>query len=119
MKKVLLVDDDPVFTSIVQKAAAEFGLVIETVQSVKKFKACKLDGYDAFLVDYDLNDGTGDQILEILSKNKDSRPVVMISATNQVKDAVPEAELHPFTFVSKWQDTSSFLQNVRKSFDLA
>ncbi len=116
MKKVLLVDDDPVFTSIAEKASKEFGFEIETVHSIKKFKSRNLQDYDAFLVDYDLADGTGDQILEILSQNKIDRPVALISATNHVEDVHPVVELHPYTFVSKWQDTNSFFLQIQKVF---
>ena len=116
MKKVLLIDDDFVFTSIAEKASHEFGFKIESVASVKKFKARKLESFDAFLVDYDLTDGTGDQILEHLLQQKIDRPVVMISATNHVEDINSEVELQPFYFVSKWQDTNSFFQQIQKLF---
>lgn len=114
MKKVLLIDDDPVFASIAEKASREYGFEIECVPSIKKFLMTKLDGYDGFMVDYDLADGTGDQVLEFLSEHKINRPVAMISATNHVEDADSTVVLHPYTFVSKWQDTESFFQELQK-----
>jgi DNA-binding NtrC family response regulator len=114
MKRVLLIDDDPVFTSIATQACRDYGFVIESVPSITKFKLQKLDGYDAFMVDYDLEDGTGDEILEFLSEHKIDRPVAMISATNHVEDADSTVVLHPYTFVSKWQDTESFFQELQK-----
>lgn len=114
MKKVLLIDDDPVFTSIAEKASKDYGFEIECVHSFKKFKTRKLDGYDGFLVDYDLADGTGDQVLEFLTQSKIDRPIAMISATNHVEDIHPVADVHPYTFVSKWQDTESFFQQLQK-----
>jgi DNA-binding NtrC family response regulator len=114
MKKVLLIDDDPVFASIAEKASRDFGFEIVCVGSLKQFKLTNLQGYDAFMVDYDLADGTGDQVLEILTENKINRPVAMISATNHVEDADSTVVLHPYTFVSKWQDTESFFQELQK-----
>jgi len=114
MKKVLLIDDDPVFTAIASKASKDYGFEIESVSSFKKFKSHKLDAYDGFLVDYDLVDGTGDQVLEFLTESKIDRPIAMISATNHVEDVHPVANVHPYTFVSKWQDTESFFQELKK-----
>ena len=114
MKKVLLIDDDPIFSSIASKACKDYGFEIESVTSIKKFKSRKLEGYDAFLVDYDLADGTGDQVLEFLTKNNIARPIAMISATNHVEDVFPVVHVQPYTFVSKWQDTESFFQQLQK-----
>jgi DNA-binding response OmpR family regulator len=114
VKKVLLIDDDPVFASVAQKASRDYGFEIECVPSIKTFLLTRLDGYDAFMIDYDLADGTGDQVLEFLTVNKINRPIAMISATNHVEDADSTVVLHPYTFVSKWQDTESFFQELQK-----
>ncbi|HET9236955.1 MAG TPA: response regulator [Oligoflexus sp.] len=116
MKKVLLIDDDPVFVSIAEKASKDYGFDIVSVSSLKQFKLTNLKGYDAFMVDYDLSDGTGDEVLEILNQYKINRPVALISTTNHVEDADPTVVLHPYTFVSKWQDTESFFQELQRVF---
>jgi DNA-binding NtrC family response regulator len=114
MKKVLLIDDDPVFASILEKASKDYGFVIESVDSFKKFKAHKFDGYDGYMVDYDLGDGTGDQVLEILAASKINRPIALISATNHVEDAESVIDMSSYTFVSKWQDTESLFLELKK-----
>ncbi len=118
MKKILLVDDDSVFASIAAKASEEYGYKIECVPSFKKLKARKLDDYDGFLIDYDLRDGTGDQVLEYLSERKITRPVAMISASNHnhQEGHIPAPESNPpYTFVSKWLDTDSFFRELNKA----
>ncbi|HYX35242.1 MAG TPA: response regulator [Oligoflexus sp.] len=114
MKKVLLIDDDPVFALVAEKASKDYGIEIEYVSSFKKFKIHKLDGYDGFMVDYDLGDATGDEVLAFLSAKKIDRPVAMISATNHVDDAEPLVDARSYTFISKWLDTESFFLELKK-----
>ena len=114
MKKLLLVDDDPLFSAITIKNAGDYDLVIESVASIKSFKRKDLNDFEGFLVDYDLGDGTGDEILEYLSEKGIIRPVVLMSATNHVEDVFPPRSLHPYIFVSKWQNVGSFFSEVRK-----
>jgi hypothetical protein len=52
--------------------------------------------------------------LEFLTHHKINRPIALISATNHVEDADSTVVLHPYTFVSKWQDTDSFFQELQK-----
>ncbi len=112
MKKVLLVDDDPVFASIAAKSSKEYGIEIDCVSSFKKLKKSQLSGYDAFLIDYDLGDGTGEEVLEFLSQQKIERPVAMISATSHVEDTLSPIPSDSYEFISKWQDSDSFFRSL-------
>jgi DNA-binding NtrC family response regulator len=114
MKKLLLVDDDPLFSAITIKGAKDYDLIIESVSSIKSFKKKELNDFEGFLIDYDLGDGTGDQILEYLSEKGIVRPVVLMSATNHVEDSFPNRSHHPYAFVSKWQNVGNFFSEVTK-----
>ena len=81
----LLVDDDQAFGLIVEKEARNMQLDFQSVDSLKKLKSIKknLGKFDAFFVDYDLEDSTGFEVAEFLEKNSQEKPIIMVSSTNR------------------------------------
>ncbi len=106
----LLIDDDQGFAEIIQQAARGAGLRIESVASLEEVgKVAALDAYDAVLVDYDLEKGTGIQVAEFLLATRSRLPVILISSTNRpIQDA--RAKLpNVVGFVSKWRSPREFI----------
>lgn len=108
--RFLLIDDDPGFAAILKQAAQGAGFVLESVESLEKVgKIAELDGFDAVLVDYDLEKGTGIQVAEFLVATRPRLPVILVSSTNRpLQDA--RAQLpNVLGFVSKWRNPREFI----------
>ena len=115
MKHILVVDDDPVFASLIAKQADRF-IDVSAVESFEEFKKEPLSLYDGFIIDYDLQESTGLELIEYLEQNHIHRPVFVVSASS----APGQDPIHPvagrnFQFLTKWQQPARLLQVVAAS----
>lgn len=114
----LLVDDDQAFGLIVEKEARNMQLDFQSVDSLKKLKSIKknLGKFDAFFVDYDLEDSTGFEVAEFLEKNSQEKPIIMVSSTNRpFQDKLGELS-NIAGFVSKWTESRVFVEKSLEVF---
>ncbi|MBF0443333.1 MAG: response regulator [Oligoflexales bacterium] len=79
-KKIFLLDDDPTYLLIMQRAAEMEGIELDIYSSFHDIRAAgALNSYDGAIIDYDLESVTGIEICEYLSSMKHSIPLVMVS----------------------------------------
>jgi DNA-binding response OmpR family regulator len=108
-QKVLLIDDDRVFGSIIKNTASHFGMELDTlIDAPSRRRLGTLDDYDLLLVDYDLESTTGFAFAELLGKTMPYLPIILISSTNR-----PTADKlfrlpNIIGFVSKWTKPEDF-----------
>ena len=81
-KRILLIDDDVVFSKIVDKVARLGGINLTVVNSLKGWDWSTYKTYDAIVVDYDLGNITGIQLVRSL-ENENSAclvPTILVSS---------------------------------------
>jgi DNA-binding NtrC family response regulator len=82
--KLLLVDDDRLFTMIISKIAEKEKIPITVCHSIKEVgKITKWD-FDVAIIDYDLGDFTGVQLTDILTRLREM-PVVLVSQYREIE----------------------------------
>ena len=113
MQRLLLIDDDPVFARIAAQASEAFGFTVQCVGSLHKLKHSSLNDYDGYLIDYDLMDGTGEEVIQFLKSQHIDRPLAMISSTDLEGQKFETQEHYPYIFISKWQSTDEFMKKVK------
>jgi DNA-binding response OmpR family regulator len=113
MQRLLLIDDDPVFSRIASQASEAFGFTVQCISSLQKLKSTPLNDFDGYLIDYDLMDSTGEEVIEFLKAQHVDRPLAMISCTDLEELKFETQEHHPYIFISKWQSTDDFMQKVK------
>jgi DNA-binding response OmpR family regulator len=113
MQRLLLIDDDPVFARIAAQASEAFGFTVQCVGSLEKLKHSSLNDYDGYLIDYDLLDGTGEEVIQFLKSKHIDRPLAMISSTDLEEQKFETQEHYSYIFISKWQSTDDFMRKVK------
>lgn len=113
MQRLLLIDDDPLFARIASQASEAFGFTVQCIGSFEKLKHSTLNDYDGYLIDYDLMDGTGEEVIQFLKSQQIDRPLVMISSTDLEEKKFETQEHYSYTFISKWQSTDAFMKKVK------
>ena len=82
--RILLVDDDPTFGKIMNRASEMKGVKITYCKSIDEFGALQSWDFDTIIMDYDLGAVTGFELTEYLEKfTKEDVPVILVSQTEQ------------------------------------
>lgn len=117
MKKLLLVDDDRMFRDILTKAAEGESVEISWKTSLKaKGIGEAVEGIDGILLDYDLDDMTGYEVLDALKSSHSEIPVIMVSATNRPWQTKNDQYSNLKGFVSKWQEPEQLYSEIKTIF---
>ena len=92
--KILFVDNHPEFTAVVANAflAAHELVIVPTIAAARA--AAEATDFEAVLVDYDLDDGKGDELVRWARVAKPQLPLVAVSARAEGNDALVAAGAH-------------------------
>jgi DNA-binding response OmpR family regulator len=85
--RIVLIDDDPVYNSVLLKYAEMAGVQMDVYESLEQMGTIgALGRYDAAIVDYDLGSLTGIEVGEYLSVFFDHIPMVLVSSSDRKQD---------------------------------
>jgi len=118
-RQAYVIDDEKLVRSLVRYALAEAEIEVEEYDSSEAF----LVGHDrrppgCIIADIGLPGIDGLELLEILSKNGNSHPVVMLSANGDVPNAVRAGRLGVVDFIEKPFRVDELIAAVEKGFEL-
>lgn len=87
-KKVLLIDDDPAYGSIVAALAADKHIDLHFYENLIEatYGGSKIEHYDIAIIDYDLERMTGIEVSEYLDGFFRDIPVILISNLHRSQD---------------------------------
>ena len=86
--RIVLIDDDPVYNSVLLKYAEMAGVQMDVYESLEQMGTIgALGRYDAAIVDYDLGSLTGIEVGEYLSVFFDHIPMVLVSSSDRKQAA--------------------------------
>ena len=110
LSRILVAEDDKVLNHLIQKTLTKEGFLTEGVLSGKDTIArINGSGDTMLLLDYELSDMTGRQVIDSLSKKKCSVPFVVITGHGNENVAVEMMKLGAMDYVIKGPD---FLNNM-------
>lgn len=108
--RYLLIDDDPVFSSIMVAAAFRQGIHLEAYPSLKSMHSVgNLGHYQGVILDYQLDQMTGVEIGQYMSAFFPATPVVLVSAGERrpesswppcIREFVPKSAGHGHVLAS-------------------
>ncbi|MBC7659283.1 MAG: response regulator [Chitinophagaceae bacterium] len=108
-EKVLLIDDDRIFSTIMKNAATQYGMELDTVGDAPgRRRLGALDRYDLLLVDYDLESTTGFAFAEVLNIALPHMPIILISSSDRPLGDRRFQLPNIIGFVSKWSRPEEF-----------
>ncbi len=115
----LLIDDDIAFAKIIQKTAKRFNIAISHAASLDELRNNRtLKGFDAVLLDYDLEETTGFAVAEILNTTAKDKPIIMVSSTNRPNQDRLNGLPNIIGFVSKWGAGHDFLSKTAELYKI-
>ena len=87
--KILVIEDERVLAESIASHLSKEGFIVETVFSYDAaVEKVNLYAYDCVVVDINLPDGTGFDIVEILKKIKATSGIIIISARDALEDRI-------------------------------
>lgn len=87
--RLLLIEDDLQLAQAITHGLSEAGLVVDAFGTVDEgVSAIKTSNFDTIILDLGLPDGDGLHILETLREQKDSTPVLILTARDGLSDRV-------------------------------
>jgi CheY-like chemotaxis protein len=116
--RVLLVDDDPLFSGILSRLAISGNIRLEHVASPREVELATLRAtYDLIITDYDLPNITGVQMIRSLELCRQDLPTVLITSF----DEIPEKPLPSSVLLSmhKWEGPQRILYSSLTAFHQA
>lgn len=101
-KKILIVEDDTTFASILEKFLLKHDFEVEVRYSVKTgLEVLQQDNFKLLLLDYRLGDGTALDLLNELQKQEKLIPSIIMTSFNDVRTAVKAIRQGVFDYITK------------------
>ncbi len=101
MAKILLVEDDTTFSTILEGFLKKNGHEVDVKYNVKSSVAVLDEGFDLILLDYRLSDGTGLDVMDRIIAKELSVPVIIMTSFNDVRTAVKAMRRGVFDYITK------------------
>jgi DNA-binding response OmpR family regulator len=111
---ILLVEDDATLRQLVSRNLAAQGFAVDTAATVAEARhALDVGSFDAVLLDLTLPDGDGIQFLKQLRQQRNSVPVIAVTARDGVDDRVAGLNLGADDYVVKPFATEELVARMR------
>ncbi len=118
-KHILLVDDDTLFLSAMQKWLSSKYKITATKSGMQAISYLATNQPDLILLDYDMPITPGPQVLEMIrSEPKSAKiPVIFLTGRNDRESVVKVMQLKPEGYLLKSMPQESILASVEKFFE--
>lgn len=101
MARILLVEDDTTFSTILEGFLKKNGHEVEMRYNVKSSIKSLDNSFQLILLDYRLGDGTGLDVLQEVRNRDLHMPVIIMTSFNDVRTAVKAMRLGVFDYITK------------------
>ncbi|WP_299781657.1 sigma-54 dependent transcriptional regulator [uncultured Formosa sp.] len=102
MKSILLIEDDVAFSNMLKRFLEKHNYKVSISYGFEDAKATILkDDFDLIFTDLRLPDGDGLTLLEIVKKNKEKTPVILMTGYAEVSTAVKAMKQGAIDYISK------------------
>ncbi len=118
MIKILLVDDDPSFNSMLSSFLSRNNYQVNTAFSSKSaLSIFKSKPFDLVLTDFKLPDMDGLELIKCIKKDKPDLPVILITNYSDIRTAVTSIKLGAYEFVTKPVVPDELLIIIKKALE--
>ncbi len=112
-KRVLLIDDDPDFCSLLKTLAKDLHIQLDTFQSLEGLGSLeRIHDYSLAIFDYDLGVSNGVELAEYVDHFCDEVPVIIVSGQSRLKKQADTWPKSIQTFVSKKDGVYPILDSI-------
>lgn len=100
--KILVCDDDETLCYLLKEQLLEEGFSVDTVYDGGfAIEALKRKNYDALLLDLNMKEVSGEEVLKFASEYNSSTQVIILSAQSEIKKAIECIKLGAYDFITK------------------
>ncbi len=111
--KILMIDDNIDLSNLYRQVFEREMIIMDTVQTLKGVKEYDINRYDLVILDINLPDGSGYDILRHIREYNKIIPIIMISARRDSESVVRGLELGADDFLRKPVDINELIARVR------
>jgi DNA-binding NtrC family response regulator len=117
--KILIVDDEIEYSSILKKILKRNGYNVTTAQSGKEaLLKIKHNRFNLVLTDLIMEGMNGIELLERIKDFSDTSEVILITGYGTVKNAVEAMKKGAFSYFIKGNDTEELLLEIKKAYEM-
>ncbi|PIR98738.1 DNA-binding response regulator [Candidatus Collierbacteria bacterium CG10_big_fil_rev_8_21_14_0_10_44_9] len=112
--KLLVIEDDHVLAKNLKQVLAKDGFAVDTSSSREDgLIQTEINEYDCVVLDINLPDGSGFNLLARLRKNGNKTPVIIVTARGQVEDRIKGLNLGADDYVPKPVDSNELIARIK------
>ncbi|PIZ98220.1 MAG: DNA-binding response regulator [Candidatus Levybacteria bacterium CG_4_10_14_0_2_um_filter_35_8] len=112
--KLLVIEDDQTLAINLKRVLIKDGFAVDTSSTREDGLAqTEINEYDCIILDINLPDGSGLDILADLRKSENKTPVIIVTARDQVEDKIEGLNLGADDYVSKPVDSNELIARIR------
>ena len=115
--KLLLLEDDPILSETLQLFLSKEGYDVDTALSIKEAEELTFDNkYDLYLLDINLPQGNGIDLLKSLRYAEDETPTIFITALTDMNSMSEGFKLGAIDYIKKPFDPQELLIRIAAKF---
>jgi len=112
--KLLVIEDDQILAKNLKQVLIKDGFAVDTSSSQEDgLVQTEINEYDCVVLDINLPDGSGFNLLASLRKNENKTPVIIVTARGQVEDRIKGLNLGADDYVPKPVDSNELIARIR------
>jgi len=116
--KILICDDDETLCYLLKEQLLEEGFFVDTVYDGSlAIDAIKSKNYDILLLDLNMGDVSGEDVLKFVSDYNSSIQVVILTAQNDIKKAIECIKIGAYDYINKPYDFDELLITINRALE--
>lgn len=116
--KILVCDDDETLCYLLKEQLLEEGYAVDTVYDGSfAIDAVKRKNYDLLLLDLNMNDVQGDEVLKFVKDYNSSMQVVILTAQSEVRSAIQCIKMGAYDFITKPYNFDELLLTINRALE--
>ena len=116
--KVLVCDDDETLCYLLKEQLLEEGFVVDTVYGGEQaIEAIKGKNYDLLLLDLNMGDVSGEDVLKFVNDYSSSIQVIVLTAQSDVKKAIECIKIGAYDFINKPYNFDELLVTINRALE--
>ena len=116
--KILVCDDDETLCYLLKEQLLEEGFSVDTVYDGQyAIEAIKRKNYDILLLDLNMKEVSGEEVLKFVSEYNASIQVIILSAQSEIRKAIECIKLGAYDFITKPYNFDELLVTINRSVE--
>lgn len=114
--KILVCDDDETLSYLLKEQLLEEGFTVDTVYDGKyAIEAIKRKNYDLLLLDLNMQEVSGEEVLKFASEYNPSLIIVILTAQNEIRKAIDCIKMGAYDYITKPYEFDELLVTINNA----